>query len=61
LKISSSIGVPLLGAVINRGTGAAAFSGGHNLHHLTLAVTSLIIPVFPSNCPDGPTIPTPGD
>jgi hypothetical protein len=55
LKISSSVGVPLVGAVINRGTGDAAFSGGHNLHHLTLAVTSLIIPVFPSNCPDDQT------
>jgi len=59
MRISSSVGVPLVGAVINRGDGDAAFDGGHNLHHLTLAVTSLIIPVFPSNCPDGPIIPTP--
>jgi hypothetical protein len=58
MRISSSVGVPLVGAVINRGDGAAAFRGGHNLHHLTLAVTSLIIPIFPSNCPDGPTIPS---
>jgi hypothetical protein len=59
MKINSTIGVPLLGAVINRGTGDAAFSGGHNLHHLTLApIIQLGIPIFPSNCPDGPTIPS---
>ncbi len=59
MRISSSSGTALVGAVINRGTGDAAFNGGHNLHHLTLANAVLAIPVFPSNCPDGPTIPTP--
>jgi hypothetical protein len=59
MRINSSAGVPLLGAAINRGTGDAAFSGGHNLHHLTLApFAQLVIPIFPSNCPDGPTIPS---
>ena len=59
MRISSSAGVPLLGAVINRGDGDAAFDGGHNLHHLTLSpFTQIGVPIFPSNCPDGPTIPS---
>ena len=58
MRINSASGSPLVGAVINRGNGDAAFSGGHNLHHLTLTSAVLAIPVFPSNCPDGPRIPT---
>ena len=45
----------ILGAMINlntnAGTSAGAFSGGHNLHKLTLSATNTYtIPVFPSNC-----------
>src|SRR5215468_10203273 len=58
MRISSSIGTGLVGAAINRGTGDKAFSGGHNLHHLTLTSAALRIPIFPSNCPDGPSLPT---
>jgi len=58
MRISSSIGTGLVGAAINRGTGDKAFSGGHNLHHLTLTTSALRIPIFPSNCPDGPSLPT---
>jgi hypothetical protein len=44
-----------LGAVINNntnaGAAASAFSGGHNLHKLTLSATaSYTIPVFPPSC-----------
>ena len=56
MKISSSRGIAILGAAINRGNGDAAFSGGHNLHHLTLTNTQLAIPIFPSSCPDGLSI-----
>jgi hypothetical protein len=54
LKINATTNVVgVLGAVINRGDGDAAFDGGHNLHHLTLMnVATLSIPLFPSNCPD---------
>ena len=52
MRIATSSNFAMLGSVINRGTGAAAFSGGHNLHHLTLTSATLTIPVFPSNCPD---------
>jgi hypothetical protein len=41
----------LTGAVINRNTTDLGFNGGHNLHHLTLANATLIIPIIPSNCP----------
>jgi hypothetical protein len=59
MRINATGGGALLGAAINRGTGDAAFSGGHNLHHLTLVPTTVLgIPIFPSNCPDGPTIPS---
>src|SRR5215468_8072255 len=61
MKISSSIGTAIIGAVINRGMGDTAFSGGHNLHHLTLTTSAIRVPVFPSNCPDGPSLPTAGD
>jgi len=45
----------ILGAIINlntnAGTSAGAFSGGHNLHALTLsAANTYTIPVFPGNC-----------
>ena len=54
LKINATTNVVgVLGAVINRGDGNAAFNGGHNLHHLTLMnVATLSVPLFPSNCPD---------
>lgn len=45
----------LLGAQLNynanAGTAANAFSGGHNLHKLTLAgAVTLTLPIFPGNC-----------
>lgn len=45
----------LLGAQMNynanAGTAANAFSGGHNLHKLTLAAAvTLTLPIFPGNC-----------
>ena len=53
LKINGTADIGILGAAINRGMGDTAFSGGHNLHHLTLsAAANLTVPVFPSNCPD---------
>src|SRR5215470_798827 len=61
MRISSSIGTAIVGAVINRGMGDTAFSGGHNLHHLTLTTSAIRVPIFPSNCPDGPSLPTAGD
>lgn len=57
MKINATSNNGLVGASINRGMGAAAFSGGHNLHHLTLTNAILTIPIFPSNCTDGPSIP----
>src|SRR5215813_6375017 len=50
-RINSSSGSAIVGSVINRGMGDTAFSGGHNLHHLTLTTAALRIPIFPSNCP----------
>ena len=58
MRINSSSGSAIVGSVINRGMGDTAFSGGHNLHHLTLTTAALRIPIFPSNCPDGPSLPT---
>src|SRR5215475_12613191 len=56
LKINGTSDIGIVGAVINRGMGDTAFNGGHNLHHLTLsAAANLVIPVFPSNCPDDST------
>jgi len=54
-KIFSQSDIGISGAVLtlnaNSGTSAGAFSGGHNLHKLTLtAAASFVIPVFPSNC-----------
>jgi hypothetical protein len=47
-------GVGILGAAINFNPNAAAvrtaFSGGDNLHHLTLTTDSLIIPISPPDC-----------
>lgn len=48
---------PLLGAVINYNPAASAsptaFSGGHNLHKLTLVPAATIsVPIFPANCFD---------
>jgi len=47
--------VGYLGAMINFNAGATtaagAFSGGHNLHHLTLSsANTLIVPIFPPSC-----------
>jgi hypothetical protein len=54
-KIWSQSDIGILGAMINlnpnAGASAGAFSGGHNLHKLTLsAAATYTIPVFPSNC-----------
>src|SRR5215813_159407 len=55
LKINGTGDIGIVGAVINRGTGDKAFNGGRNLHHLTLSgANTLVIPIFPSNCPDDP-------
>jgi hypothetical protein len=44
----------ILGAMINlntsSGAAAGAFSGGHNLHKLTLTTSSYTVPVFPASC-----------
>jgi hypothetical protein len=55
VKIYSQSDIGILGAAINlnanAGTAAGAFSGGHNLHHLTLSATAqYLIPVFPPSC-----------
>jgi len=55
IKIYSQSDIGILGAAINlnanAGTSDSAFSGGHNLHHLTLsAAANYIIPVFPPGC-----------
>jgi hypothetical protein len=55
MKLYSQSDIGLLGAVINNnpnaGTAAGSFSGGHNLHHLTLSgAANLTIPVFPPSC-----------
>jgi hypothetical protein len=55
IKFASQSDVALLGSVINLNPSsdqvADAFSGGHNLHHLTLSASAqLLIPVFPPNC-----------
>ena len=54
-KIWSQSDIGILGAAINfnanAGTAAGAFTGGHNLHKLTLsAAANYTIPVFPGNC-----------
>jgi hypothetical protein len=52
LPLTSGVGI--LGAAINFNPNAAtvqtAFSGGDNLHHLTLTSDSLVIPVIPPSC-----------
>ena len=55
MKLYNYSGAPLLGAVINFNSAAAAsptaFNQGHNLHKLRLAESSTFkIPVFPPNC-----------
>jgi hypothetical protein len=50
-----NLDVGLLGAVINQnpgaGTVAGAYSGGHNMHKLTLSATNTyVVPVFPPSC-----------
>lgn len=55
MKFYSQSDIGILGAVINTnanaGTAAGAFSGGHNLHKLSLATSaSYTIPVFPPTC-----------
>jgi hypothetical protein len=50
MKIFSQNDIAILGAMINLNT-SNGFSGGHNLHHLTLtAAASITIPIFPSSC-----------
>jgi len=55
MKFWASNDFGLLGAVVNNNDGSEhqddAFSGGHNLHHLTLTTSaSYIVPVFPPRC-----------
>jgi hypothetical protein len=57
MKVYSQSDIAIVGSVINlnpnAGTSSNAFNGGHNLHKLTLVVsTSLTLPVFPPNCRD---------
>jgi hypothetical protein len=52
-KVFSQSDIGIEGAAINfnanAGTAAGAFSGGHNLHRLTLsAAASYVVPIFPS-------------
>lgn len=54
-KVFSQSDIGILGAAINfnanSGASAGAFSGGHNLHHLTLsAAANYVIPIFPPSC-----------
>ncbi|MCG3159816.1 MAG: hypothetical protein JMDDDDMK_00836 [Acidobacteria bacterium] len=55
LKVWSQSDIGLLGAAINfnpnRENQEGAFSGGHNLHHLTLSANAAyVIPIFPPSC-----------
>ncbi|MGE0884330.1 MAG: HYR domain-containing protein [Blastocatellales bacterium] len=55
IKMYQRDGHAILGAAINfnpnTSASAGAFTGGHNLHHLTLTNTaSYIIPIFPPSC-----------
>jgi hypothetical protein len=50
LRISTQANVAILGISLNAAS-QGGFSGGHNLHKLTLTnTTSVTVPVFPSNC-----------
>ena len=54
-RIYSQSDIRLLGAVLNfnpnAGTNGGAFTGGHNLHKLTLtSAMVLTIPIFPPSC-----------
>jgi hypothetical protein len=54
-KVFSQSDIGIEGAAINfnanAGTAAGAFSGGHNLHRLTLsAAANYVIPIFPNGC-----------
>jgi len=50
VRIRANNPVAILGVSLNA-AGETGFSGGHNLHKLTLTdTTSVTIPVFPSNC-----------
>ncbi len=53
-KLSASSGAGMTGAIINaaqNGASDTVFTGGHNLHKLTLsASTTFIMPVFPAGC-----------
>jgi hypothetical protein len=55
MKLYSQSDIGILGAALNlntsAGTAANAFSGGHNLHKLTLTSSAVItIPIFPPSC-----------
>ena len=55
MKLWSQSDIGILGAVINfnanSGAQAGAFTGGHNLHKLTLSASAnYVIPVFPPSC-----------
>jgi hypothetical protein len=53
-KVWGGSDIGILGAIINTNPNSAAnagaFSGGRNLHALTLSSSSLTIPVFPPSC-----------
>ena len=54
MKIWGGEGVGILGSIINANPNAAAsagaFTGGRNLHKLTLTNAAYLIPVFPPSC-----------
>lgn len=55
MRIYSFSDIGILGAVLNQKSNAAsasgAFSGGHNLHTLTLSASAaLTVPIFPPSC-----------
>jgi hypothetical protein len=54
MKFWSTSNFGLLGAALNfnpsTATSPSAFTGGHNLHKLTLQTGSFTIPVFPPAC-----------
>jgi hypothetical protein len=53
LKLWSTNDIAILGAAINFNASASGFNGGHNLHKLTLSMSTVdvyAVPVFPPSC-----------
>jgi hypothetical protein len=54
MKLWTASGAGMLGATINSNANSAAnsgaFTGGHNMHKLTLTTDAYVIPVFPPSC-----------